>query len=235
MSGSAVLYGKHPAFGDFLAHGLPHERLMPLDAWLEGMLPELKSSLDSRWEEVWTHAPPLRFWLGPEILGVPLLGLFIASRDKVGRRFPLMFGLGGWMTAPPTQEGHDPALWEALWTHVSAFQMPDGAPQGAESLLAGFLPPDLRGAVPWDADQGSTLWAHRRDGDLNRLFADARGVDGACAQYGRSHWWHPDWDGCAAGWLATRGLPGASEMKWLLAERATVTPATEGEAHHVGL
>ena len=42
---TVVIYGKHPAYGDFLAHGMEHGLLSHFDKWLEGILPALKKDL----------------------------------------------------------------------------------------------------------------------------------------------------------------------------------------------
>lgn len=215
---SAVIYGKHPAFGDFLAHGLPHKHLHVLDEWLETVLPDVRKGLGDNWEAAWEAAPPLRFWIGPMLLGVPLIGIFLPSMDKVGRRFPLFFALSDVVTPPPVHAAFDPAPYDALWNHVSQFEMPQSGPQGAERLLAGFEMPDLQGA-PWDEGQDGTIWGQRADGDLDRLFRDARPSDNEQAQLMRSHWWQTGRKDREAGWLGCNGLPDAGSLTWLLTAR----------------
>lgn len=212
LSSRTMIYGKHRAFGDFIAHGLPHSHLAPLDSWLEAQLPVLRAQLGDNWEMVWAAAPPLYFWIGPNILGVPLLGVFIPSADKVGRRFPLIFGLTDVVTPPPVADGFEAGPYEALWSHIVEFRMPERGLQGGEGLLQGFVMPQLHG-TPWESGSDGTLWGQREDGNLMRLFADARSQDAIQAQFTRSHWWHPGHD---AGWLACNGLPDASALAWLL-------------------
>ena len=225
MSVSAVIYGKHPAYGDFLAHGLPHEQMAFFDRWLETVLPELKSGLAENWEACWRAAPMLRFWMGPDIFGAPFVGVFIASRDKVGRRYPLLFGLTGVVSPPPVHPGHDESPYNALLAHLSAFDTPEGGAKGVERLLDGLTLPELRGA-PFEPDQDGVLWASRKDGNLAQLFSDARSADGDKAQLGRSHWWHHDEEYRSAGWLAVNGLPDVAAMRWLLTDRVK-TPEPE--------
>jgi type VI secretion system protein ImpM len=212
---SAVIYGKHRAFGDFLAMGLPHENLAPLDGWLEAVLPGLRARLGENWEAGWAAAPPLRFWIGPSLLGTPLMGIFMTSADRVGRRFPLLFGLGGVLAPPPVAPGFDAAPYEVLWQHIAGFRMPEEPGIKGEILLGGFEVPEVAGR-PWEAGSDGTLWAHRSDGALARLFEDARPHDAAQAQFTRSHWWHEGGNGREAGWLACNGLPDAAAMDWLL-------------------
>lgn len=215
---SAVVYGKHPAYGDFLAHGLPREQMAFFDRWLEGVLPSLKEGLGQQWEASWRAAPVLRFWIGPDIMGAPLVGLMLASRDKVGRRYPLLFGLTGVISPPPLHPAHDESPYEALLAHLSAFDAPAEGAKGVGKLLEGLDLPDLQG-LPFEEGQDGVLWASRKDGNLAQLLSDARSADGDKAQLGRSHWWHPRETYRQAGWLAVNGLPDVGALRWLLTDR----------------
>ncbi len=215
---SMVIYGKHPAFGDFLAYGMDHGILHKLDKWLEGVLPALKNDLGDQWEAAWAAGPPLYFWLGPDILGAPLMGLFTPSQDKVGRRFPLVLGLTDVVTPPPLHKAHDAAPYLALSAHLQAFEVPKSGTRGAATLSEGFEAPTLRGTA-FEKGQDGTLWAHRDDGDLSKLFDDAKQADADKAQLGRSHWWHAELKHRHAGWLATNGLPDMAGLRWLLTDR----------------
>ena len=219
-SASAVIYGKHTAFGDFLALGLPHENASKLDIWLERVLPELRKRLGDEWEAVWSAAPPLCFWIGPSLLGTPLLGLFVTSSDKVGRRYPLIFGLEGILTAPPVNEVFDPKPYAKLWSHIAEFRMPEiGVNRGAV-LLSGFNVPSFAGHA-WEGSSDGTIWGQRGDGDLGRLFQDARNHDATQAQFTRSHWWQMETEEQGAVWLACNGLPDAEALEWLLTSGRT--------------
>lgn len=228
MGVSAVIYGKHPAYGDFLAHGLPHEQMQFFDKWLEGVLPPLKAALGDQWEASWRAAPVLRFWMGPDIFGAPLSGLFIASRDKVGRRYPLIFGLTGVVAPPPVHPAHDETPFDALLAHLGAFEAPEVGAKGVGQLIDGLSLPELRGA-PFEEGQDGVLWAQRTDGNLRQLLSDARGADGDKAQLGRSHWWHGAEIYRHAGWLAVNGLPDVGALTWLLTDRVRPpeTPAPQ--------
>lgn len=206
---SAVMYGKHQAFGDFLTLGLPPAAFAVLDQWLDNTLPVLRQRLGGRWHEVWAAAPPSRFWIGPDVLGVPLIGVFMTSSDKVGRQFPLIFGLGGVLTPPPVDPAFDPTPYAALWSHIDGFEMPKNTRQDGTVLVSGFDAPDIVGDI-WTGGDTGTLWAQRSDGNLQRLFADARTPDAAQAQFNRSHWWQD------TGWLGCNGLPDATALEWLL-------------------
>lgn len=215
---TVVVYGKHPAYGDFLAHGMDHDLLSWFDNWLEGILPPLKEGLGDQWEAAWAAAPPINFWLGPDVIGAPLMGLFLPSQDKVGRRFPLIFGLTGVVTPPPLHPAHDEGPYRALSAHIAHFQVPKEGTRGVTTLIEGFQPPALQG-IAFETGQDGALWGHRDDGDLPRLFADALTADADKAQLARSHWWHEALPTRSSGWLGANGLPDLTGMRWLLTER----------------
>ncbi|NRB16400.1 MAG: type VI secretion system-associated protein TagF [Rhodobacteraceae bacterium] len=214
---TAVIYGKHRGFGDFVNLGLSLQARAPLDRWLDHVLPELRQRWGPDWEVVWAAARPLHFWIGPSLLGVPLTGIFMTSADRVGRQFPLLFGLAGVLSPPPVDPEFDPTPYAALWSHIADVQMPQAGHRDGRMLLSGFELPQITGGA-WTGDSDGTLWAQRRDGDLNRLLADARHPDAAQAQFSRSHWWRQPIEAADTGWLACNGLPDASALEWLLTE-----------------
>ncbi|MEM6371305.1 MAG: type VI secretion system-associated protein TagF [Pseudomonadota bacterium] len=228
---TVVLYGKHPGFGDFLSSGLERSAVQTLEAWVQAVMPATRDLLGEAWEAAWAAAPDLRFWIGPDVLGVPLCGVWRASCDKVGRRYPLMLGLTGDVTPPPVHAAHDPAPYVTLADHLDTMAdttAGQGAGQGGvQGLIAGCDPAPVQG-TPYDAGQAGMLWGMRGDDDLGRLFADAAEADAYCAQYARSHWWHEGTPGREAGWLSVNGLPDADALRWLLAERVRATEITEG-------
>lgn len=199
------------------------------DTWLETVLPKLKESLANQWEASWRAAPVLRFWIGPDVFGSPLLGIFVASRDKVGRRYPLLFGLTGVVCPPPVHPAHDESPYDALLSHISTIDVSSEGSKGVGRLLDGLPLPELRGA-PFEEGQDGVIWASRKDGDLARLLHDARGADTDKAQLGRSHWWHPSEEYRSAGWLAVNGLPDVTALRWLLTDRVIVPNTSTGEA-----
>lgn len=226
---SVVLYGKHPGFGDFLSWGFDRDAVAMLEAWMQEVLPEVRDLLGDAWDTVWATAPDLRFWIGPEILGQPLCGIWRASTDKVGRTYPLMLGLTGPVSPPPVHPAHDPAPYVALAAHLARIEDQTAGQGGVQGLVAGFDLPPLSGTA-YDAAQAGMLWGLRGDGDLDRLFRDATEADGYCAQYGRSHWWQTATPARAAGWLSINGLPDAKAMRWLLSERLHTAPQTDTDA-----
>lgn len=63
------VYGKHPAKGDFLSHGVPPAVQARLEVWLDAALAEARAALGADWQSVWPAAPALRLWLGEGIWG----------------------------------------------------------------------------------------------------------------------------------------------------------------------
>lgn len=227
---SVVLYGKHPGFGDFLSWGMERPARDRLEAWVQAVMPDTRDLLGAHWDQVWDTAPDLRFWIGPDVLGVPLCGVWRASVDRVGRRYPLMLGLTGPVTPPPVHVAHDAAPYRALAAHLDGIRDQTAGQGGVQGLVAGYDGPPADG-TPYDAEQAGMLWGMRGDDDLARLFADAGEADAYCAQYGRSHWWHEGTPAREAGWLSLNGLPDARALRWLLADRVrSAEITTDAEA-----
>ena len=226
---SVVLYGKHPGFGDFLSLGIGRAPLRRLEAWLQDVLPTTRDMLGADWDRAWETAPDLRFWIGPDVLGIPFVGIWQASVDRVGRQYPLMLGLTGPVLPPPVHAAHDDGPYIEIASHLADIQTHVTGQGGAQSLVSGFDFSPLSG-TPYDSTQGGMLWGMRGDGDLARLFRDAVEADAYCAQYGRSHWWHAGTQTRELGWLSVNGLPDAQAMRWLLTERVRDTHKIDAAA-----
>lgn len=90
-------WGKLPSRGDFVRWGLPREFLAPWDAWLSAMVAEARQQLGETWGLVWDAAAPCRFLLAPGLCGAcRVAGVWVPSRDRVGRTFPLTFATEAW-------------------------------------------------------------------------------------------------------------------------------------------
>lgn len=83
------LYGKLPAKRDFIAVNLPSGFLARWEPWLQGNLSASMLAFGARWKEAFFLAPLWRFWLGKDVLGLPIMGVLMPSMDGVGRQFPL--------------------------------------------------------------------------------------------------------------------------------------------------
>lgn len=217
------LMGKHPGYGDFLRAGLSEGVEDRLARWLEPALAELRDQLGEGWGPFWDQGQDLRFWIGRAVAGVTLAGILRPSRDKVGRRYPLLLLAEGIDRAPPVEDP-DQAIWTLLARHLDRMQ----PGQGAAALLSGTEAIRLPAEDAAQLQEGTTLWAHRPDGDLEALLLSAGPVDAGRAALGRSYWWAPARPGLAAVWLGCDGLPAAPALGWLLAG----VPAQDPEHVH---
>ena len=75
-------YGKLPTAGDFVTRRVAPDIVQPLDRWLARHLAPLIGT------ERWDQRTALRFLSGTAAFG-SAVGIIVASRDRVGRRFPL--------------------------------------------------------------------------------------------------------------------------------------------------
>ena len=181
-----AVYGKHPAKGDFLEHGIPAALKPLLEGWLDTTLAQARETLGADWQTVWPAAPMLRFWLGEGIWGAPVAGVMAAAQDRVGRRFPLvLMALGDTGSAlPPPVIDTDQAWYDAACAHLTAVL--------ARNTLG--LPADLLDGAPLVAQSDpmpgpSEFWAMRPGADVGDLLADIAMTDHRRASDGRSYWW----------------------------------------------
>ncbi len=181
-----AVYGKHPAKGDFLEHGIPRALKPALEAWLDATLAEARETLGPDWQAVWPEAPMLRFWLGEGIWGAPVAGVIAPAQDRVGRRFPLvLLALGDAGSAlPPPVIDADQTWYDAACAHLATVL-------GWDALGA---PSDLLKAAPVVAQSDPMpgpreFWAVRPGMDVGNLLADIALTDHRRASEGRSYWW----------------------------------------------
>ena len=84
-------FGKIPSRGDFVRAGLSRPLVEAWDRWMQQVLHEAERRLGTVWEAAWQVAPVWRFELPAGHCGPrPVLGLWLPSVDRAGRRFPLM-------------------------------------------------------------------------------------------------------------------------------------------------
>jgi type VI secretion system protein ImpM len=200
------VYGKHPAFGDFVTGGLPGIAQDRLEAWLNASLSALRAAWGEAWQDGFDGSPAIAFWIGARVTGDGALrGAMRPSQDKVGRRFPLLAGISGPGPLPPSIDPMDDygADVAALLAEIA----PD-ATKGARGIID--LLPDVAGE---DVDADPAFWASRDDGDTAQLWADVAMADHLRAAHGRSYWWVVD-DPTAL--YATDGLPPPEALAWLM-------------------
>lgn len=179
------VYGKHPAKGDFLEHGLPPALRRALESWLDGALAEARGALGPAWEGVWPAAPHLMFWLGEGIWGEPVAGVLAPSRDRVGRRFPLVFVASGPDAPPPPVTAASQDWWAALSAHARAALGRADLPAPA-ALMDGAPRPAGEGVA---APVAGGFWASRPGAGVAALWEDVALADHRRAAALRSYWW----------------------------------------------
>jgi type VI secretion system protein ImpM len=216
------IFGKHPGFGDFLSVGLSPGASAQVERWLSEALPALHASLGERWEAVYDSAPAIHFWIGGRVVGgQALCGVLLASRDKVGRRFPLFAAAEAACLLPPVLDP-EPALPDLIASRLAEFRPDPGA--GAAGIVAHLA----AGLEPFsdDAPPDHAFWATRADGDTSRLWSDVARADHLRAAASRSYWWVSG--GAASALYAVEGLPLAPILGWLMS--ATTTRDGEGQS-----
>lgn len=92
MNGArAILFGKLPRHGDFIARGLAGQPRAAWDDWASGGLIRAREALGERFEEQHDTVPPWRFIGGPGAFGPGWrAGAVAPSIDSAGRRFMIL-------------------------------------------------------------------------------------------------------------------------------------------------
>jgi type VI secretion system protein ImpM len=84
------LYGKLPAYGDFIFRNLGSAFINPWDEWLQHYISGSKEQIGEGWLDVYLTSPIWRFALSPGVIdGMTWAGLIMPSVDRVGRYFPI--------------------------------------------------------------------------------------------------------------------------------------------------
>ena len=207
LEGGAGLYGKHPAFGDFISAGLG-EGWRGFADWAEAALGGWREGAGPDWQARFDAAPPLCFWIGPALAGQALRGAWIPSRDRTGRRFPLVVAQQG--GAPPVLDRAPQFYAAALAALKGLAAEPAFDPREAASGLD--LPPAQETPPAWP-----TFWAVNPQLSPLELLERLAATDHAHAAAARSYWWFSGPEGDHAGLLACQGWPGPDELGWLIA------------------
>lgn len=178
------VYGKHPAKGDFLGHGVPAAVQARLEVWLDAALAEARAALGDDWQAVWPAARPVHFWLGEGIWAEAVAGLLAPSQDRVGRRFPLVFLATGPDVPPPPVMAAGQDWHRALATHAAMVLARADLDQPAD-LLAGAP----RHGLTLGATGSAVLQATRPGPEVGALWRDLAPADHRSAATARSYWW----------------------------------------------
>ena len=89
-SGGTGFYGKVPTHGDFVGQRLPRIFRDHWDAWLAEAVQTSRTLMGGDWLPAYLSAPLWRFVVGHKVCGPkPMMGVVMASVDRVGRYYPL--------------------------------------------------------------------------------------------------------------------------------------------------
>lgn len=84
------LYGKLPAYGDFISRNLPPTFVNPWDEWLQHFISGSQEQLGETWLNIYLTSPIWRFVLSPGVIDNNMwAGIMMPSVDRVGRYFPI--------------------------------------------------------------------------------------------------------------------------------------------------
>jgi type VI secretion system protein ImpM len=146
------MFGKLPMKRDFISVETPREFLGMWEQWLQGGVAASRIKLGHGWRDAFLRAPIWRFWLSPQICGLPVMGSFMSSVDGVGRFFPLTImacGAAGDAFPPPSIEPQ--TAWFGDVEHLLLGTLEDGAVYDTcLEILAGLPLPARVPAAPAD-------------------------------------------------------------------------------------
>ncbi|WP_293865845.1 type VI secretion system-associated protein TagF [uncultured Alsobacter sp.] len=193
------LFGKLHAKRDFIAVSTPRAFLNCWEPWLQGAMSASRHALGDAWQPAFLEAPIWRFWLGPALCGVPVLGAMMPSIDGVGRYYPLTLIAcdpdvpSGTPAIPPPEHNAQDAWFaeaEALlfdtldpnrpFEHTTAALEALSHPETAP-VLAGPLEPAYGGVVTAEGDPTQF--------DVGTSFAQLRAGAWPLQQAGLTCWW----------------------------------------------
>ena len=84
------LYGKLPAYGDFIFRNLNSAFITPWDEWLQHFISASHEQIGEDWLNIYLTSPIWRFVLSPGVIDNNMwAGLMMPSVDRVGRYFPI--------------------------------------------------------------------------------------------------------------------------------------------------
>lgn len=208
------VYGKHPDFGDFISHEVSSRFTSVIVPWVGQIMSETRDYLGPGWDTVYDTALPLRFWIGAKVFGdFSLRGVLYCSRDKVGRRYPLII-VEQDQELPMPLVVTDQVFYETLETRL--IEVANNTVGSAGEIIADLgIKSDFGDRMQTDTTQTS-FWAANPDPKVDDLLHAVTATDHQLASEGRSYWWTAGRGMQASTFLAAQGVPKASELAWLL-------------------
>ena len=84
------LYGKLPAYGDFIFRNLSSTFIDPWDEWLQHFISASQQQMGEEWLDIYLTSPIWRFVISPGVIDNQMwAGFMMPSVDRVGRYFPV--------------------------------------------------------------------------------------------------------------------------------------------------
>jgi len=201
------VYGKLPTAGDFLTIEVPRVLLRPLEDWLATGTAAAREATIGDWHEAFDAGGTWYFWIGEKVLGRRIAGVMRPSRDRVGRRFPVLIFASNedpdaMPDAPVLEDGQE--LYEGLSEELTylATQPPDAISERLKTAATESPEPAKAQPFFWAVAQenGPEGW--------EALLDEARYADHAAATARRSYWWQPGSPDSPGALLAAEGMPG---------------------------
>lgn len=213
---SVGLFGKLPAFGDFLQRELPGEFVNALDGWLQRVIVGSRQQLGDDWLPAYLSGPIWRFALSEDIAGAtPWCGILMPSVDRVGRYFPLCIA-GQWLRGSST---FHLAVGADAWLdqlEAIALEALDASYLEMDALMARVRALPAPGAAPRRVVETSGWQAAACWPDLQSTWIDRLESQATAELTPVSLWWTAGSEGAPAQWKAVRAWPDAAGFAQML-------------------
>lgn len=136
-------FGKIPTVGDFFRLNTPPGFVSVWDDWVQRTILAAQTALGTGWDDHYMSAPIWRFSLSAGLAGPhKIIGVFMPSVDRVGRRFPLTLMAA---VATPGSTASDHFRAGALFERLEALALDaledDMSREKLEQRLAEIPPP----------------------------------------------------------------------------------------------
>ncbi|HEY5801996.1 MAG TPA: type VI secretion system-associated protein TagF [Burkholderiaceae bacterium] len=130
---SIACFGKLPSSGDFVRSAQQPAIMDALDAWLAQSMTLLAD--DPRWKARYDTAPAVNFVIAGPRRGHAIAGRIHASRDRAGRRYPLLLASVVALDDPARALQAAPVLYRPLWDRMASHGVALLAAADAGALL----------------------------------------------------------------------------------------------------
>jgi type VI secretion system protein ImpM len=207
-------YGKLPIRGDFMGRRLDRDFVDAWHGWIQECLAISREQLGDDWQSRYLAAPLWRFLIGPAICGASAsAGVLMASADRVGRCFPLVFAVAVSRSAAPLRAMESARAWfEEIEGIALAALAEDLDPEVYDAKLRAIAPPPLASA-PRGREHGFGI-VLGEDKRISGLVVADRFLADLTETY--SLWWTAGAPNFAPAIVAARGLPAPEGFSALL-------------------